>query len=117
MDPKAAPLSPSQQTNDGFGNNDDSDDQSKDEFGGDVIDEIFKMVPQAVEADKAAPHTPVRSLSPILRTVRRPVSRNPSANRASPLLSDVRDIPYSTQGSLYELDGVDDQDLAGLTGV
>lgn len=92
-DMKAASISSLPRTDCSFGQEDDFNDEPVHKLGGDVSKKALKLTTQAIGLAKTA------------------------SQMTSPRMAKEQDFPNGTQSSLYELDGVEDQDLADLASV
>ncbi len=86
---------------------------SDEEFGPDVDDEMSKLAFQVIEVAKGPSKMISKSASSKTLEVQRSSQRQP-VRQASPQQSKVRDLADGVEDNFYELDGVDDVDLAGL---
>lgn len=97
-----------------YNNADCLDDDCEDEFGSDINEEILELASHHLGDAKAAFQKASGTLSLELSALQRSPPRKKTSEQASPLPK-VQDPPNGTHDSFYDLDGVNDEDLACLT--
>lgn len=90
---------------------------SGDEFGDDSGDEILELACEAFEVAQATSEMILKSWSPKTSVILRSSPRKLQIKQATSSPSEAGDVPCRTQDSFYDLDGVDDDDLAGLVDI
>jgi hypothetical protein len=91
-----------------------SADDSEDDFGGDIDNDLLQLSSQVLGVAHVGSQRASGSVTCNTRVAYQSPAREQYVKQASPVRSRLRDCPRGTQESIYDLDGLDDEDLASV---